>query len=80
MQRLGRPSVEPIGGAAVDQGREHPAADTKGAPQGLNVQSVSDFAGYFKKSTYEDGVQTDILDHLPKFANDRIMKSRLRNA
>ena len=37
----------------------------------LQMESVSDWFAFFKADEYEDGVQRDILDHIPEFKQDR---------
>ena len=46
----------------------------------MGMESVSDFVGFFDLSTYQDGVQTDVLDNIAAFRNDKIQRSRLRSA
>ena len=45
----------------------------------LTISSIADFSGYFTQSTYEDGVDVDILAHTT-FKDNRIQKGRLRTA
>ena len=46
----------------------------------MGMESVSDFVSFFDLSTYQDGVQTDVLDNIPAFRGDKIQRSRLRSA
>ena len=52
---------------------------TKQPPDGLGMASVSDFASYFTASTYESGVEADILDQTSAKGN-RLQLGRLRTA
>ena len=49
-------------------------------PDGLGMQSVSDFASAFKESDYEDKVQSVILDKVPQHKEDIVALARLRTA
>eukprot|EP00971_Amphidinium_carterae_P055954 1103387-Amphidinium_carterae.2 len=53
---------------------------TAAAPAGLGLESVSDYASFFTKDDYASAVQTDILDKIPDYANDRVQRGRLRTA
>ena len=46
----------------------------------MGMESVSDFVSFFDLSTYQDGVQTDVLDNIAAFRGDKIQRSRLRSA
>ena len=63
----------------VDEAKVAPAI-AKFMAETLHMESVSDWFSFFKADEYEDGVQRDILDHIPEFKQDRIQRGRLRTA
>lgn len=52
----------------------------KPPPEGLGMESISDFAAYYKQDEFEDGVVTDVLTRVEAYKDDKIQRSRLRSA
>eukprot|EP00971_Amphidinium_carterae_P339556 6477432-Amphidinium_carterae.1 len=46
----------------------------------LKLASVSDFANFFTRDDFSQGVQDDILNKLPDFKEDKLQRGRLRTA
>eukprot|EP00971_Amphidinium_carterae_P212481 4216858-Amphidinium_carterae.1 len=43
-------------------------------PDGLGMESISDFASFWSKTKYTDGVQSDLLDKLAAYKDHRVMR------
>ena len=46
----------------------------------LQLESISDFAGFFTESSYQDGVSSEILDHIASYKGNALMRGRLRTS